>query len=287
AATPPPAPPAADKGKPRDDKGGKRGKGGKDTPAAAPVRTAAAVPPPEPQVGRETSTPAPQLAQAAPAPKPTPRPTPPPPPPPPTPAPAPLLPSPTPPAPTPGFTTVAQGPGFDLAKAPAATPVRSDPPKPAPAPKPAPSPSIDEAFADLAPPSREVEPQAGAVDIRRVRPAAPPAQATTKGKDPAKDGKPAAPSHPSRIWVQLATGRDKSALGFDWRKMAKDNPALFKGLRPFVTAWGQSNRLLAGPFDTAKEANAFLAAAKKAGISGGFVWTSPAGQIVDALGGGK
>ena len=87
--------------------------------------------------------------------------------------------------------------------------------------------------------------------------------------------------------MQVATGRDKAALGFDWRKLAKDNPAVFKGLRPYVTIWGQSNRLLAGPFASAKEANAFLAQLKKAGESGAFVWTSPAGQVVETLGTGK
>jgi hypothetical protein len=62
---------------------------------------------------------------------------------------------------------------------------------------------------------------------------------------------------------------------------------VFKGQKPYVTVWGQSNRLLAGPFTSAKEAGAFLAALKKAGVGGGFVWTSPAGQVVDALGGAK
>ncbi|MEQ1641084.1 MAG: SPOR domain-containing protein, partial [Novosphingobium sp.] len=67
----------------------------------------------------------------------------------------------------------------------------------------------------------------------------------------------------------------------------KENPTPFKGLKPSITAWGQANRLLAGPFGSAKEANAFLAALKKAGVGGAFVWTSPAGQVVDALGGSK
>jgi hypothetical protein len=174
--------------------------------------------------------------------------------------------------------------------------------------------SLDEAFAGFTSPSREIEPKAGAVDIRKVKPAAPPVVAkdpcakdlpakgakSAKGKLPlAKDAKCVDPkdpkdtkakeakSQPSRIWVQVATGRDKSALGFDWRKLARDNPELFKGLKPGVTVWGQSNRLLAGPFASQKEAAAFLAKLKKAGVSGAFVWSSPAGQVVDALGGGK
>lgn len=163
---------------------------------------------------------------------------------------------------------------------------------------------MDEAFAGFDAPSREAEPQAGAVDIRKVKPVTPPPVdpgkdagkgkdsgkgkdaelAKGKGKDKDKPAKPEQPTHPSRIWVQVATGRDKKALGFDWKRMVKDAPELFKGQRPSVTGWGQSNRLLAGPFASQKEANAFLAGLKKAGISGGFVWTSPAGQVVDVLG---
>ena len=162
--------------------------------------------------------------------------------------------------------------------------------------------SIDEAFADFTPPSREVEPQAGAVDLRRLdrspnSPAAPAAKGADKkagdkakpadkakpgDKDKAKDSKL---TQPSRSWVQVATGRDKAALGSDWRRMVKDDPAVFKTKKPFVTAWGQSNRLLAGPFESQKEAAAFLAALKKAGVSGAFAWTSAAGQVVDLLGG--
>lgn len=137
-----------------------------------------------------------------------------------------------------------------------------------------------------------MEPQAGAVDIRTVRPAAPPpgkdakdAKGKDTGKDKGKDAKPEQPSHPSRIWVQVATGRDKAALNFDWKRMVREAPELFKGQRPNITAWGQSNRLLAGPFASQKEATAFLAGLKKAGITGGFVWTSPAGQVVDVVGG--
>jgi len=206
----------------------------------------------------------------------------------------------------PGFGSIEPGPApFDLRRTGSAAKL-PEPPK---------GESLDEAFAGFTAPSREIEPKAGAVDIRKVRPAAPPPPPAVAAKDPcakevpakgakltkgkaalAKDAKCVDPketkakegkAQPSRIWVQVATGRDKSALGFDWRKLARDNSELFKGLKPGITAWGQSNRLLAGPFATQKEAAAFLAKLKKAGISGAFVWSSPAGQVVDALGGGK
>ena len=178
--------------------------------------------------------------------------------------------------------------------------------------------SIDEAFADFTPPSREVEPQAGAVDLRRLsrtaKPAAEPivakgsdktkpgdktkpadkskANDKSKDKDKAKDKgkdkeKNAKLTQPSRIWVQLVTGRDKAALGSDWRRLLKNDPAVFKSKKPFVTVWGQSNRLLIGPFESLKEATKFLAVLKKAGVAGAFAWSSAAGQIVDPLGTGK
>ncbi|MBX9642913.1 MAG: SPOR domain-containing protein, partial [Novosphingobium sp.] len=279
---------AQDKGKSKDKNRAK------DTPKPKPVQVAAA--PPIPEVGREVNGKPVQLAMAEPPPVPKLVPVPPPPPPPPPPAPVPVTaPAPAPVQPAgPGFGSIEPGPAsFDLRRTGSAA-------KPPEQPT---GESLDEAFAGFTAPSREIEPKAGAVDIRKVRPPAPPPVAakdpcakevpvkgakSAKGKaalikdakclDPkdAKDTKAKeAKSQPSRIWVQVATGRDKSALGFDWRKLARDNPELFKGLKSGVTAWGQSNRLLAGPFATQKEAAAFLAKLKKAGVSGAFVWSSP------------
>ena len=138
--------------------------------------------------------------------------------------------------------------------------------------------SLAEAFSDLGRPAADVTPASGAVDIRRIRPAREPGAGAVPSA-------PAAPSHPSRIWVQLATGRDKAALGYDYRRMVREAEAVFKGKRPFVSAWGQTNRLLTGPFETEAAANAFLAQLRRANVDGAFYWTSPAGQVVDALAG--
>lgn len=318
-----------------------KGKGKRDSKEvkAQPVRTAA-VPPPEPQVSRETTTASrPAVVASAPV------------------AAAkqvavqsaelPPLKSASLPAATASAQpaaamrqTVSQPPAsFDLVKT---APVQPAPVAPAPQPAPQRKPAtLDEAFADLAPPSDVIEPKDGAVDVRTVRPVAlarkepvvkepvvkePLARPATtkapagkdaagkdkaaqekgakekpvdpkskdtkdaKGKDPkGKDAKDAKgkPSHPSRIWVQIAAGRNKPALAFDWRKFAKEDPAAFKGQSPYVTQWGQTNRLLTGPFASAKAADAYLAKVKKAGRDGAFVWTSPAGQVVDPLGADK
>ncbi|MBO9724545.1 MAG: SPOR domain-containing protein [Novosphingobium sp.] len=99
----------------------------------------------------------------------------------------------------------------------------------------------------------------------------------------AKAKKPAPPSHPSRIWVQIGVGRDKAAIAFDWRRYNKQAPALFKGREPYVSEMGRTNRILIGPFATQKAASSFMADAKKQGFSDALPWTSPAGQVVDAL----
>jgi Flp pilus assembly protein TadD len=311
-----------------DAKGKDKGRKGKDQSVLA---VAAAVP--SPPVSREVEGKPVQVAMVTPQPA-VPRPLP-------APIPAPTS-TPAPVVPRPVPTTTSTGPGFasidqvstrpaqsfDLRQqtkppVPVAAPVPTPaparvPPPPKPAPRPAPKPeSIDEAFADFTPPSRETEPQAGAVDLRRLastkpavsvkpgdkkaaekeviaetcKPAAKgtkAARSASRAKDceapKAKDPKL---SQPSRFWVQVATGRDKAALGSDWRRMLKDDPAVFKGKKPFLTAWGQTNRLLTGPFETQKEANAFVAALKKAQFSGAFAWTSAAGQVVDPLASGK
>ncbi|WP_132389612.1 SPOR domain-containing protein [Novosphingobium sp. PhB165] len=104
-----------------------------------------------------------------------------------------------------------------------------------------------------------------------------------KGDTPAKGKKPAAPTHPSRMWVQIGVGRNKDAIAFDWRRNLKQAPSLFKGHEPYVTDMGRTNRVLIGPFETQKAANAFLAEAKKQGFADALPWTSPAGQVVDPL----
>ncbi len=133
--------------------------------------------------------------------------------------------------------------------------------------------SLSDAFSDLARPSADIAPAAGAVDIRRIRPTRQVAPGLT----------PEVPKVPSRIWVQLATGRDKAALGYDWRRMARQAEAIFKGKRPLTSSWGQTNRLLTGPFESEAAANSFLAQLRRGDIDGAFMWTSPAGQVVDAL----
>ena len=266
------------------------------TPTPAP-RTAAAAPPPVPQPTREVTTAPPRVAVAPPQPaiaRPMPTPTP---------TPAPIVTPPpavvvaaaTPPSeraiavaptptPTPAPSLVS---GFSLppgaTSPPTTTPTTPTPtPAPAPAVTPAPTPpprrpSLAEAFGDLGAPTLGGTPKSGAVDIRRITPVRPADPKT------AKPVTPLPPSHPSRIWVQVATGRDKAALGFDWRRIVREAPEATRGKKASISAWGQTNRLLTGPFESQAAANAFLAVLRRADVTGAFLWTSPAGQVVDAL----
>ena len=155
-----------------------------------------------------------------------------------------------------------------------------------PAPAPTSRPSLGEAFRDLGTPSTLAAPTSGAVDVARVAPVAS-ARAKLAGvkvaTKPVEPDKPAPPSHPSRIWVQLGVGQDKQALAWDWHKLARAGGDAFKDRQPFISQWGQTNRMLTGPFGSEAAAGAFVNSLDQAGVAGPFIWVSPAGQIVDSL----
>ncbi len=132
--------------------------------------------------------------------------------------------------------------------------------------------SLADAFSDLGKPTTEAVPRAGAVDVARL--------AAARAKAAAK---PPPPSHPSRIWVQLETGRGIEALATDWHRFTRESGGVLRGHEPSVSDWGARNRLLTGPFESDAAAQRFLQQLGKAGLSGPFIWVSPAGQVVDSL----
>ena len=170
--------------------------------------------------------------------------------------------------------------GWSLPPAPIAATPKPSPTeqKPPPEQKPPAPPSLADAFADLAKPADTIAPAPGAVDMRRIKP-------QRESDEPEKPDKPAPPSHPSRIWVELGIGRDRDALAADWHRLNQRNGDLLKGRKAFVTPSRRTNMMLTGPFETQAAADAFAGKARKAGINGSFVWTSPAGQVVDGLAG--
>ena len=135
--------------------------------------------------------------------------------------------------------------------------------------------SLADAFADFAGLARpEAAPAAGAVDISAIE--------VPREAPPQPKPQPAKPQHPSRFWVQIATGRDPAALKFDWRRISRTAGDLLDGKGPFITAWGQTNRLLAGPYDNRNAARTALNSLTEKDIDA-FTFTSPEGQEVEPL----
>lgn len=154
--------------------------------------------------------------------------------------------------------------------------VQQAPPEPA-----APPPALDlaDAFADFslgnaAAPTRRGD----VVDITSFVPAR-----EVAAPEPApQPAAPPPPVHPSRHWVQVATGRDASAFRFDWRRIARNSDGLLADYEPKRASWGQTNRLVTGPFDSASDAQKFVRELAGAGVSA-FRWTSDTGEEVTGL----
>ena len=96
------------------------------------------------------------------------------------------------------------------------------------------------------------------------------------------DVTPPKPIVPSRQWVQVATGRDVAALEFDWRRIKRSAGGLLDKYQPHVAVWGQTNRLVAGPFASAREAQEFVAKLKDKQLDS-FRFTSAQGEEVRPL----
>ena len=184
----------------------------------------------------------------------------------------------------PGQSQSAAAPARDAAGTPAlvaaaetrAVPVsQSAPAAAAPERPPAPR-DLAAAFADFSFPSgseRIVPPDTGAVDVTRIQPRreAPPAAAP-----------PPKPVIPSRHWVQVATGRDSAALAFDWRRIRRSAGGLLDRAEPHIAKWGQTNRLVAGPFASVREADQLITRLKEKEVDS-FRFTSAQGEEVEPL----
>jgi hypothetical protein len=145
--------------------------------------------------------------------------------------------------------------------------------------------SLDAIVGAIEIPESEQRPSEVPVDLKKLKPVTPKAVADAS-KAPKIDPKAAAKAkleaaNPARIWVQIATG-EASGLGFDYRKLTKNNPILFKAQKPWTSPWGKTARLLVGPFPDAKAAKKWEGDFKKAG-GDAFMWKSEIGVPVNAL----
>ena len=145
--------------------------------------------------------------------------------------------------------------------------------------------SLDAIVGAIEIPESEQRPSEVPVDLKKLKPVTPKAAADAS-KAPKIDPKAAAKAkleaaNPARIWVQIATG-EASGLGFDYRKLTKNNPILFKAQKPWTSPWGKTARLLVGPFPDVKAAKKWEGDFKKAG-GDAFMWKSEIGVPVNAL----
>ena len=162
------------------------------------------------------------------------------------------------------------GPGFDLSRTASAEPVRVTRPG---AGDQRPAASFADAFAELGADNVEaVAPAGGAVDIATIE----------IPREIEESEKAKGSEHPSRVWIQVATGKDRTALGFDWRRIARKAPELLGEFEPHVVVWGQSNRLLAGPVKDRAEARRLVNKLSDAGLDT-FSYVSPEGTEIQPL----
>jgi len=89
--------------------------------------------------------------------------------------------------------------------------------------------------------------------------------------------------NPARTWVQLAAGKNVSALGFDLRRFRRSYADAIGEESGWYVGWGATNRLLIGPYAKPERAREVVAAIKKAG-GDAFMWQSEAGEEIKKIG---
>jgi Flp pilus assembly protein TadD len=138
--------------------------------------------------------------------------------------------------------------------------------------------SLADAFAEFAKLPATAPRAEEAVDITKIKPV----RESAKVEEPKAKPKPKPPANPSRVWVQVATGRNVKALAFDWRRLQKEGGALLARHQAYTAKWGATRRLLTGPYKTEDEAQKAVTALKKKGIDA-FEFTSDEGEDVAPL----
>ncbi len=129
---------------------------------------------------------------------------------------------------------------------------------------------------------REAEAAAAAQKAKKEAAAKAKAEAAAKAKKEAEEKKRLT-DNPSRNWLQVGVGQSKSALAFTMKRLR----GKYDSLAPqdaWTAGWGQTNRLLVGPFASFTRAKELETKLKAAGADA-FAWKSDAGEVVEKLGG--
>ncbi len=175
-----------------------------------------------------------------------------------------------------------------------AAPAPQQPASPPPAPAPASERSLAAALSELTVPAAEQQRAVAAVDLNAVarlqadkakaeREAKAKAEREAKAKAEAERKKKLR-DNPARIWVQIAAGKNESALAFDLRRFRRTYAEAIGDEAGWTYPWGQTNRLLIGPYRNADRAKAVVDKIKASG-GDAFTWQSDAGEEVQKIGG--
>ncbi|RKF21213.1 tetratricopeptide repeat protein [Altericroceibacterium spongiae] len=135
--------------------------------------------------------------------------------------------------------------------------------------------SLADAFSDFTLSPRDSAPvvPSGAVDLSKFE---------APREKPAPPPKPKPPAHPSRNWVQVATGKNVSAFRFDWKRISRKADGLLDGKTPYTVPWVEANRLLFGPFPDLSDAQSMVKSLKEKGVDS-FTFTSEEGEKITPL----
>jgi hypothetical protein len=149
--------------------------------------------------------------------------------------------------------------------------------------EPAPAP-VTPVIAKAVPKSVETETKSEAQPAKPVIAKAEPKSVKTETKSEAQPskGEAKAQSVPSRHWVQIAGSADKGTLKGEFARLKAKAPKLLGDKTPWTAPLRFTNRLLVGPFESEKDAQALVNELSKAELAA-FSWTSPAGEQVEKL----
>ncbi len=130
-------------------------------------------------------------------------------------------------------------------------------------------------------PETETKTDVVPVNLETITPAKKPAPQAALKEEP-KKAEPKQEGHPKRYWVQVATGSNLTALKYDFRQMKKKNTELFKNMDGWTSPWGNTRRMVVGPFDDLASAKKFDSTYRKNG-GDSFAWVSKSGTEVNKL----
>lgn len=134
-------------------------------------------------------------------------------------------------------------------------------------------------FASAQAPAQASPPPARATAV------APPQVQVAAASAPAKASPPQPRSSAAarKIWLQLASGSDKNALGSKFASIKSRNGDLFDGIHGYVAQAGSNAKLVIGPFRSARDADTFAADLESVDVDA-FRWNSSDSDLIVPLG---